>query len=111
MLEALGKIKFLLKAGGLIAPVLIALGAVIPPVALAAVPLIVASMELAERQFGPGTGSEKRAVVLTEVAEERLEVPIVAIGESIDELARVANTWTDEQEKAWQQMKSGEWGK
>lgn len=61
--KALSFIKTVLGSAGIFAPILAAFGVAIPPVAIAAVPLVVSLMTEAENALGDGTGPLKKAAV------------------------------------------------
>jgi len=61
--KALSFIKSLIGSAGVIAPILTLFGVAIPPVAIAAAPLVINLMNEAENALGDGTGPLKKKAV------------------------------------------------
>jgi len=61
--KILGVFRTIFSAGAYLTPVLAAFGVVIPPVAIASVPLMTVLMDKAEEAFGDGSGPLKKAAV------------------------------------------------
>ncbi len=87
--KALSFIKGILGSAGIITPILALFGVAVPPVALAAVPIVIGLMTKAEEALGDGTGPIKKAAV---------EAGVLGFADAMKEVS------TGGQKETWEQI-------